>query len=189
MMKPTFRSIVAFSLTLMQSTSAQTLSGVSGDMPSQAGILQESLSVSAGGTNLNGGTTYVEVDAITSDVIIEPYTTLTVYSAPTTLTETFVEDASGRAGSIPIMFTISPSTTATEAFVTCGFGADGRGTCVETILGQSGIFGAFTFSGSVVPFYTLPATPSAACHSVVRVAPWIVLPAIFVAIFRALFHL
>ncbi|KAJ6533508.1 hypothetical protein B0H19DRAFT_1186096 [Mycena capillaripes] len=182
-MKPTVAAI-GLSLILMQ-TSAQTLYDISDNVPSRTIIVQESISVSAGGTNSNGGTTYVEVFVITSEIDIVPDGTFTQVSVPTTFTKTFVEDSSGRAESVPFMLIYPTSTLATEAFETCGFGTDGRGTCVETVSGQS-IFGDFTFSGSVVPFYTLPATPSAACHSVMRFTPWIVLPAIFVAIFHAL---
>ncbi|KAJ6521655.1 hypothetical protein DFH09DRAFT_1372966 [Mycena vulgaris] len=52
-------------------------------------------SVSVAGINSHGGTTYVDVKVITSEVVIQPQTTITVLSAPTTATFTWVEDASG----------------------------------------------------------------------------------------------
>jgi hypothetical protein len=76
---------------------------------------------------------------------------------------------------------------------TCGFGADGRGTCVETITHVQTLAAstatenlAITFSGSVVPFYTLPAVPSADQRSAGRVKSWIVLLGILVAVLHAL---
>lgn len=65
-----------------------TLYGISQDVPSQtAKALEfEGFSISAAGTNSEGETTYVEVDEITSMLVVEASTTLTLVSAPTTLT-------------------------------------------------------------------------------------------------------
>ncbi|KAF7343651.1 hypothetical protein MSAN_01986000 [Mycena sanguinolenta] len=108
------------------------------------------------GTNTAGETTYVEVLVIDSQVLIFPSQTLTEISAPTTITETFVEDASGRTGGIPII----PGTS--KAPESCGFGADGRGTCVISLDVAN-----LTFSGDVVPIYTLtePSPSSTASQS------------------------
>ncbi|KAJ6533501.1 hypothetical protein B0H19DRAFT_1272154 [Mycena capillaripes] len=146
MMKSTFLSIVALSLNLMQSTSAQTLYGLSEHVPSQTVILQVSISVSAGGTNSND----IVPDAIFTQV-----------SVPTTFTETFVQDASGVFESVQFI-PVSPASP-TLVPETCRFGADGRGTCVETVPVESGgnmVSVAVTHSGSVVPFYTLQAASS-----------------------------
>jgi hypothetical protein len=65
---------------------------------------------------------------------------------------TLIEDASGYQGSVELG---SGGSTAVEV-ESCGFGADGRGTCVASAPG----FPATTQSGSVVPFYTLTAAVS-----------------------------
>ncbi|KAF7344666.1 hypothetical protein MVEN_01626800 [Mycena venus] len=128
-------------------------------LPSQSVSFARSVSVSVGGTNSEGGTTYVEIIAETSLVVVEPSRTITFLSVPTTATVTFVEDASGFRGSAVIM---GENTTQTGG-ETCGFGSDGRGTCLETLTGPSQT-GVFTESGSVVPWYTLPATQRSAAQ-------------------------
>ncbi|KAJ6540422.1 hypothetical protein B0H19DRAFT_1077830 [Mycena capillaripes] len=110
-------------------------------------------SVSVAGTNSHGGTTYVDVEVITSEVVIQPQTTITI-SVPITATFTWVEDASG----IQESFLKGASETVVE---TCGFGADGRGTCVETLVSPQ-TTEVVTFSGNIEPLFTLvAATPSA----------------------------
>jgi hypothetical protein len=63
-----------------------TLYGISQDVPSQTATVLEGFSISAAGTNSEGETTYVEVDEITSMLVVEASTTVTLVSAPTTLT-------------------------------------------------------------------------------------------------------
>ncbi|KAJ7314748.1 hypothetical protein DFH08DRAFT_1040916 [Mycena albidolilacea] len=132
-----------------------------------------SKSVSAAGVNSNGRTTYVLVEEQTSLFILASTTTIvSQLSVPTTYTWTLIEDASGYQGSVELG---SGGSIAVE-FESCGFGADGRGTCVASAPG----FSATTRSGSVVPFYTLTAavsTPSqtqnsAATPNINGVAGW-----------------
>ncbi|KAF7345772.1 hypothetical protein MVEN_01597800 [Mycena venus] len=70
---------------------------------------------------------------------------------------------------------------------TCGFGTNGRGTCVETlVLPQT--TETVTYSGNIVPDFTLvAATPSSKQNAAPRTAytGWNVLPA---AVVMALFH-
>ncbi|KAJ6533526.1 hypothetical protein B0H19DRAFT_1080942 [Mycena capillaripes] len=74
--------------------------------------------------------------------------------------ETFVEDASGKVGTIPFFLAGPKTTSTTEVGQACAFGADGRGTWVETILflvqGGSTLLKVLTVSGSVIPIYTIP---------------------------------
>ena len=102
--------------------------------------------------------------------------------------ETFVEDASGMFGSIPF---IGPGPPTSDAVETCGFGADGRGTCVFSFAGPAQSEVVLRGSGSVVPFYTLTApTPSSSHNSAVLRSPftaWDVLAGVVVvALFQAL---
>ncbi|KAF8191912.1 hypothetical protein K438DRAFT_1970283 [Mycena galopus ATCC 62051] len=96
------------------------------------------------------------VVAETSWIHIGPSTTLTLFSVPTTYTETFVEDASGFAGSLVVF---GPFTRSQIVAETCSFGADGRGACIETLSapGASESGEILTESGSVVPVQTLTA--------------------------------
>ncbi|KAJ7337678.1 hypothetical protein DFH08DRAFT_1082821 [Mycena albidolilacea] len=155
---PTQRAVASlFGLTLsLMHVSAQsvTLYAVSQDVASEANqvSIAASNSVSVAGTDSHGGTTYVDVEVVTSEVLINPYTTITVLSVPTTATFTWVEDASGKQES----FLRSVGTEVK----TCGFGTDGHGTCVETLAAPQ-TTATFTFSGNVVPLFTLvAATPS-----------------------------
>ncbi|KAJ7120257.1 hypothetical protein C8R44DRAFT_737083 [Mycena epipterygia] len=156
--------------------SVQTLYDVSESVfPSGVSLLavQESVSISAVGVGVDGGTTYVEIDVESSlvDSQFLPSTTITVISVPTTFTrsfppalgpylayltssETFIADASGLRYSYPPSVFFGSSVTLAE---TCSFGANGIGTCVEQYL----IGPPVTFSGSVIPYYTLAtATPT-----------------------------
>ncbi|KAJ6556604.1 hypothetical protein DFH09DRAFT_1280307 [Mycena vulgaris] len=159
---PTQRAMASlFGLTLsLMHVSAQnvTLYAVSQDIASEFQVNQISItasdSVSVAGTNSHGGTTYVDVKVITSEVDIQPQTTITVLSAPTTATFTWVEDASG------IQESFLRSASGETVVETCGFGTDGRGTCVETLASPQ-TTEAVTFSGNIEPVFTLvAATPS-----------------------------
>ncbi|KAJ7753877.1 hypothetical protein B0H14DRAFT_2635544 [Mycena olivaceomarginata] len=135
------------------SAQSVTLYAVSQDVASEANqvSIAASNSVSAAGTDSHGGTTYVDVEVVTSEVLIKPDTTITVLSVPTTTTFTWVEDASGIQESF-----LRSGETAGE---TCGFGTDGHGTCVET-RARPPTTETFTFSGNVVPLFTVAAAPS-----------------------------
>jgi hypothetical protein len=64
-----------------------TLYAVSQDaLPGETVIEVEDFSISAAGTNSDGETTYVEVDEITSLLLVQASATLTIVSAPTTFT-------------------------------------------------------------------------------------------------------
>ncbi|KAJ7351428.1 hypothetical protein DFH08DRAFT_1078441 [Mycena albidolilacea] len=160
-------SLFALTLALMH-VSAQnvTLHVVSQDIPSGSQANQISFtasdSISVGGTNSHGGTTYVDVEVLISEVVIQPHTTITVSSAPTTDTFTWVEDASGfQQTNIRSVNGITPET----AVETCGFGTDGRGTCVESLVSPQ-TTETITFSGNVVPYFTLvAASPSSSSSS------------------------
>ncbi|KAF7344667.1 hypothetical protein MVEN_01626900 [Mycena venus] len=189
-MLPTVGKLAALiSVALMlRHSSAQsvTLYGVSKDptgLPSQSFSVAGGVSVSVGGTNSDGGITYIEIIADTSIIIFEESKTITFLSVPTTTTATIIEDASGFRESVEV--TGVSGTWETDEH-TCGFGSDGRGTCVESLTGPS-LTEIRTVSGSVVPVYTLPATqPSAAQgREAVRggFKPWIVAAAVVMALF------
>ncbi|KAJ7889882.1 hypothetical protein B0H14DRAFT_2561569 [Mycena olivaceomarginata] len=160
---PTQRAVASlFALTFaLMHVSAQnvTLHVVSQDIGSGSQVDQISFtasdSISVGGTNSHGGTTYVGVEVLNSEVLIQLHTTITFLSAPTTATFTWVEDASGfQQTNIRSASGIAPET----AVETCGFGTDGRGTCVETLVSPQ-TTETITFSGNVVPYFTLVAAP------------------------------
>ncbi|KAJ6525581.1 hypothetical protein DFH09DRAFT_1188369, partial [Mycena vulgaris] len=141
---------------VLHGVSAQTLYEVSVDPgPSATQILDISRTISAAGVGADGWTTYVEKDVETSLVVEEPFRTVTFISVPTTYTFTFEADASGFRDAIP-----GPFTSATS-FATCAFIKGRTGSCVDYIVrgGSSTVF-LETFTGSVVPYYTL--APSAA---------------------------
>ncbi|KAJ7097405.1 hypothetical protein C8R44DRAFT_369908 [Mycena epipterygia] len=107
-------------------------------------------SISADG--VDGGTTYVQVAVQSLVLEEEPTTTFTLVTALATFTNTFVADASG--------FRLSESFVGEPSLIeTCVFSANRLGTCVEER--PSGTrTGTETFSGTVVPFYTLAAVAS-----------------------------
>ncbi|KAF7335149.1 hypothetical protein MVEN_02266000 [Mycena venus] len=104
----------------------------------------------------DGWTTYIEEQVITSDIIEAPSTTIPGFSTPTTFTFTFEENVSGRRSSQSL------TDAGAILYQSCGFGADGGGLCVDhkVLHGTKEI--TLTLSGSVVPFYTLVSSPSAA---------------------------
>jgi hypothetical protein len=77
-------------LALEVSAQNVTLHVVSQDIASGSQVDQISFtasdSISVGGTNSHGGTTYVGVEVLNSEVVIQPHTTITFLSAPTTAT-------------------------------------------------------------------------------------------------------
>ncbi|KAJ7921778.1 hypothetical protein B0H13DRAFT_1866383 [Mycena leptocephala] len=177
---PSLTALVAIlGLSLLPKVSAQTLYFVSEDDPSKSIVRAESLAISDVGANLNDATTYIIVDAVSSVVDVEPSTTIVEVSDPTTYTATYVGDASGAT------IQWGSSGSAPGVVETCGFGANGLGTCAETLpidaFPKETLVAAFT--GSVVP-YTLKSTPSAARHMTACIGPWLVL-----AVIVALFHI
>ncbi|KAJ7608499.1 hypothetical protein DFH06DRAFT_1377182 [Mycena polygramma] len=150
----TLYTFIALLVATFALTSAQTLYRVSENVPSQTVVGEIDLSLSAGGTNADGATTYIAVVAASSLLQLKPSTTVNLIppGAPTT----WSADASGETRMVG------------DVVESCGLGADGRGTCVERVAAPSRTV-TFTVSGSVVPFYTLPAKSSAA---VVRFTPW-----------------
>ncbi|KAJ7120259.1 hypothetical protein C8R44DRAFT_787850 [Mycena epipterygia] len=139
--------------------SAQTLYDVSQSLAptGPTAILAVPFSISPVGVGADGGTTYVEIDVESALLDVEPSATLTLLSVPTTLTNTYVVDASGLRFSYAMSEFLGSSVTLAE---TCSFGANGLGTCVlDGPVGGSAT--ASTFSGSVVPFYTLAAATPA----------------------------
>ncbi|KAF7346988.1 hypothetical protein MVEN_01451700 [Mycena venus] len=150
---PTKANVAALLLSSFVHVSAQTLYTVS------AGTFfnpwaNATISVSAIGTGSDGGTTYVEVATARPSVFVTTSLLGAPESTPFTVdvepfTQTFVEDASGWRAS-GVAFGGSDA-------VTCSFGTAGRGTCVESVpFGTTTIIA--TYSGSVVPFYTLAAS-------------------------------
>ncbi|KAJ6487399.1 hypothetical protein C8R47DRAFT_1320645, partial [Mycena vitilis] len=153
-------------LLALASVHTQTLYYVSENAPGGLALSEaESLVISAAGTNAQGATTYVEVAVVSSELLIEPSTTRTLLSAPTTFTQTLVADASG--------FTL----VAQNVVESCGLGGIGAGTCVEKVARQSETL-TFTYSGSVVPFHTLAATTSAASSGVRAFGFWSLVPVV-----------
>ncbi|KAF7343108.1 hypothetical protein MVEN_01741200 [Mycena venus] len=179
--------VAAVLLLLVLSVSAEpvTLYGLSAVPGPTSLILAESITVSAIGVGGDGWTTYVEEEAITSQVIVAPSTTITAISVPTTLPFTFEENASGERYSLPM------TEVGATLYESCGFGADGQGTCVEHQLIQSTEEILFvTTSGSVAPWYTLAASPSAALPTRICVGHSrsiaLVMTAVVVAVLHAL---
>ncbi|KAJ7933411.1 hypothetical protein B0H13DRAFT_1856188 [Mycena leptocephala] len=168
---PSLTALVAIlGLSLLPKVSAQTLYFVSEDDPSKSIVRAESLAISDVGANLNDATTYIIVDAVSSVVDVEPSTTIVEVSDPTT-------------------YTVGQQRKCPGVVETCGFGANGLGTCAETLpidaFPKETLVAAFT--GSVVP-YTLKSTPSAARHMTACIGPWLVL-AVIVALFHIIFRI
>ncbi|KAJ6540154.1 hypothetical protein DFH09DRAFT_1089899 [Mycena vulgaris] len=141
------------------SASAQTLYEVSHSEGTM--IIATYFTVSAAGVGADGGTTYVEVGAVPTGGISDASTTVTAIITPFTYTATLVADASG--------FRATPLINGHPGNIieTCGFGTDARATCVE------GVFGGLiaTFTGDLVPFYTLAAATPAPTSTGTSPAP------------------
>ncbi|KAJ7485694.1 hypothetical protein FB451DRAFT_1432370 [Mycena latifolia] len=126
---------------------AQTLYGVSEISPSPTVVESLSRTISAIGVGADGATTYVEEGTESFLAFVYPSTTQILLSTPSPFTGTFVQDASGER--------FSASSGQKFQAQTCGFGADGQGTCVEKVpIGP--VTETQTYSGPVVPVYTLP---------------------------------
>ncbi|KAJ7101697.1 hypothetical protein C8R44DRAFT_809187, partial [Mycena epipterygia] len=133
-------------------------------------VVQESVSISAAGVGADGGTTYVEVDV--ESLIIDtrfPSTTVTLLSVPATVTGTFIVDASDYEYSYTTFFPIGPQSSSITFAEKCAFGTGtaGMGTCVE-----QGFGAPTTYSGRVVPFFTLTAATPTPTTSANGAAPY-----------------
>ncbi|KAJ7509423.1 hypothetical protein B0H11DRAFT_1959605 [Mycena galericulata] len=135
-------------LAIIHAVHGQTLYTLSAANPTFTLIVEGTTSLSAIGVGSDGWTTYTQSGTVSLEVEVEPSTTTTLInpSAPAMLVGEFEENASG------YRFSILDG----EHAETCAFGADGRGTCVERIAVPTTTI-LDTFSGSVVPFYTLGA--------------------------------
>ncbi|KAJ7220778.1 hypothetical protein GGX14DRAFT_559564 [Mycena pura] len=125
---------------------AQTLYYVSDAESAQLTVIySESLTISAAGVGADGETTYIANGVASYDAIKFSDTTTTLLSTPSTYTLTMVESAGG----------LYQSGSGVD-FRTCGFGADGHGTCVdEHVFGSE--TATLTYAGIVEPYYTLAA--------------------------------
>ncbi|KAJ7359691.1 hypothetical protein DFH08DRAFT_846743 [Mycena albidolilacea] len=138
---------------------AQTLLAVSPLQTTGSVTFVESAteSVSALGVGADGLTTYLRVGAETLALEISGTVTKTLLQASDAIlyTETFLEDASRYIA----------GATDSGLSQSCTFGADGEGSCVNQFVSQ-GPGGASTltstYSGPVVPWYTLPNAAAAA---------------------------
>ncbi|KAJ7097383.1 hypothetical protein C8R44DRAFT_889301 [Mycena epipterygia] len=142
--------IAALPLSTSIHVRAQTLYEVSQSLTTTAEIVAESIFISAGGVGADGATTYVEVGVESSILEIDPTKTVSDrLNPPITFTETFAAH--------PSVFRLSESLPAGIHVQTCTFSVNGHGTCA----GERPKFGSGTlsetFSGAVVPFYTLAA--------------------------------
>ncbi|KAJ7698715.1 hypothetical protein B0H17DRAFT_1196812 [Mycena rosella] len=154
---------------------AQTLYHVSQSGQFTTEVISQTFSISAVGVGADGGTTYVE--DVTESYIAIDYsdTTVTVRSTAYPYTLTFVADASG--------YRINEPMDDGTLIETCGFGADGHGTCVEQLPDAN--TDTITRSGLAVPYYTLPAaiTPAPTAPSVSPNHAARALPAAFMVVF------
>ncbi|KAJ7803704.1 hypothetical protein B0H14DRAFT_2887072, partial [Mycena olivaceomarginata] len=125
----------------------QTLYTVSVANPSFTNVVEGSIFVSAVGVGADGWTTYTESGTISLEALEGPSTTTTLFSTPARLEGKFEESASGYRFSL----------FGGDFAETCAFGPNGRGTCVERKVVASSTIFDITFSGSVVPFYTISA--------------------------------
>ncbi|KAJ7132522.1 hypothetical protein C8R44DRAFT_871466 [Mycena epipterygia] len=130
-------------------------------------VAQESVSISAAGVGADGGMTYIEIEV--GSLIIDtqfPSTTISLLSVPTTITETFIADASDLEYSVTISGPQSVATLAEKC--SFGTGTAGIGTCVL----EEGFGAPTTYSGHVVPFFTLTAATPTPTTSANGAAPY-----------------
>ncbi|KAJ7154789.1 hypothetical protein C8R46DRAFT_1197032 [Mycena filopes] len=145
---------------------AQTLYDVSVPVnsatPEDHEVAYDTISLSAAGVGTDGATTYIEQEIESELLFVGSTTTETLLSTPLTMTATLVENASGALWSGPVVICsgggCQVDTSAGPAVQTCAFGTDGYGTCVDRFPYFSG---GITFSGAVVPYYTLNAAAAA----------------------------
>ncbi|KAJ7051851.1 hypothetical protein C8F01DRAFT_1376483 [Mycena amicta] len=134
-------------------------------------ILSETISISAGPVGVDGVTTYVQevVESFFAEIFSD--TTEVFVSTPTTF---FFAIAQSTGGYMASAYGISGSSTIELGVDSCTFDATGHGVCVDRDLepqvqpGGSTVTRTVTFtrSGSVVPYYTLAATPGTGVASV-----------------------
>lgn len=94
-------------------------------------------------------------------------------------------DELGWMGTVPYVVANSATTSTVTVPETCAFGAGAGAVCEITIPKplESGESEVLTITGSVVPFYTVPA--GAPRNSAMVLAPWSVLLAVLLALFNA----
>ncbi|KAJ7021389.1 hypothetical protein C8F04DRAFT_269569 [Mycena alexandri] len=145
-----------------RTTHAQTLFYVSESQPAQTEIIYETFSLSAVGVGTDGATTYIQNVIESYAAFVESATTVTLMSTIATYTNTIIEDASGFREYSPLLDCgpdgCKVDTSAGPVVQTCTFGTDGHGTCVEKFPFLSE---GVTYSGAVVPYYTLNNTATA----------------------------
>ncbi|KAJ7901059.1 hypothetical protein B0H14DRAFT_2670530 [Mycena olivaceomarginata] len=134
---------------LIPAVPAQTLFAVSAVNPTFTHIIKGTTVISAVGVGSDGWTTYTEAGTVSLDFFVGPSTTTTFIDA-SRVAEVGGEFEANASG---VRFSVHGG----ELAETCVFGADGRGTCVEREVFASSTRLATTFSGTVVPFYTLAA--------------------------------
>ncbi|KAJ7060936.1 hypothetical protein C8F01DRAFT_177573 [Mycena amicta] len=121
-------------------------------------IVGQRVSVSALGVGADGMTTYLEVGAETLALEASGTVTQTLLTGEIPFTATFLEDASR----------IVIGTTGSGLFESCTFGADGTGTCVNQFVDVGASTTSTlttTFTGPVVPWYTLNAAAASGSPS------------------------
>ncbi|KAJ7110880.1 hypothetical protein C8R44DRAFT_742657 [Mycena epipterygia] len=114
-------------------------------------VIQESVTFEAAGIGTDGATTYREV--VVESALGEgnpTMTSLTPFRTPVKATGNFIADASGYIIEVPFEGSMIVAAS-------CRFGSDGSGTCVAELLAP--LATTTTYSGPVVPFYTLITTP------------------------------
>ncbi|KAJ7640584.1 hypothetical protein B0H17DRAFT_1105506 [Mycena rosella] len=142
MIRPTVTAL----LLLIAQVCAQTLYTVSLENPSFTDIISESITLSVAGVGADGWTTYAVGGSASLEVLEGPSATFTIMSTPVTLEGNFEANSAGWRQSFGAIAE------------TCAFGSDGRGTCVAKVVRASST-SIETYSGSVVPFYTLGVIP------------------------------
>ncbi|KAF7342520.1 hypothetical protein MVEN_01842200 [Mycena venus] len=105
--------------------------------PNFTNIMEGTTFISAVGVGADGWTTYEQSGTLSLYVEEGPSTTITAVSVP------------GRLGGV--------SLGGGQIAETCAFGPDGRGTCVNRLVQASSTRLDTTFSGSMVPFFTIAA--------------------------------
>ncbi|CAK5267973.1 unnamed protein product [Mycena citricolor] len=146
-----FHQVSLASLLLLTSASAQTLYGISAAPTQTQGIDYFTIStklidISVGGTDAQGGTTYIEVEGADKQVVTVQGIVGTLPA--TTTTQTFVEGPSGLAATVKVGQALGG-----EIDESCTWSPDHTGTG-ECVLKNSQA--TVTLVGAVAPLATLP---------------------------------
>ncbi|KAF7343626.1 hypothetical protein MSAN_01983200 [Mycena sanguinolenta] len=171
-MTPAFSLLFFLTLPgLYASAQTITLFGVSAPPPSATFVEEASVTFSAGGTNSAGDTTFVGVIAITSEVVLEPDTTITQISVPTTITETFVtahlvssegcflDDSTATGSVVPIFTLTAPASQATQS------GASSQGAPSQTAAQSASPTGGATIHRAFTVWNVLAIAAVALVHA------------------------